>query len=552
MPTRFRRLFWLTLAVTAIMALATGAVAAHEGRPVGDYRFIVGWLEEPTYEGGRNAISVRVNRVVEGNDHDDSDGHHGEQTGSVPATESDTSAGHHQTDDTPTEEHDTSTDHHGEGEEEESMESAAHEGGHHGPVEAASAMSVDIEAAIDPFSGVNVHVDPSGFTFAPESVNLDNVDGEGHAHIYVDGVKLSRVYTPWFHLDGLQPGTYEVEVRLNTNDHSEYVWNGEVVKASTQVEIPEPRDSVGHHDNATTAADSEMSVSIRLEPDPLGGANLFITGTTGFTFTPDHAGDHHHAGEGHAHVYVNGVKVSRIYGNAFQLGRMAEGLNEVRVTLNANDQSEYTWNGEPVQAIATISIAEGMGGAGYESPDEGHHSSLAPRGGAGKPLASIAGQSESQGVVPVEGLEDSLRVEVKHVASGETRSLDLEAIAGDPGHYVAGLIPTAPGVYEFRVFGNIEGLAIDETFASYGGGGGFDDVQTSAELQFPVVLPEVREIQSGVRGAMQTAQQAQDAALAAQEDRGGNALVIVALIVGIVGAVLGAGGLLLGLRGRRS
>ena len=138
------------------------------------------------------------------------------------------------------------------------------------------------------------------------------------------------------------------------------------------------------------------------------------------------------------------------------------------------------------------------------------------------------------------------------MASGATRTLGLEAVAGDPGHYVAGLIPTAPGVYEFRVFGDIEGTAVDETFASVGGGGGFDDVRTPAELQFPVVLPEVREIESGVRGALQTAQQAQDAALAAQKGDGGSVLVIVALVVGIVGAALGAGGLFAGLRGRNS
>ena len=92
---------------------------------------------------------------------------------------------------------------------------------------------------------------------------------------------------------------------------------------------------------------------------------------------------------------------------------------------------------------------------------------------------------------------------------------------------------------------------MDETFVSEGAGGDSDDIRTSAELQFPVQLPEIREIESGVRGALQTAQQAQDAALAAQEG-GSNTLAIVALIVGIAGTVLGAGGIFMGLRGRQS
>ncbi len=561
MRKRLRRFAWPMLALVVVMGLTAGAAAAHEGRPVGDYRFIVGWLEEPTYEGHTNAISVRVNKVVEGGTHDDSDGHHGRETGSARTSQDNESA------------------HPSEGGSHGAASGNDHDGGHHGPDEAASAMSVEVEATIDPVSGVNIHTRTSGFTFAPERVNEDHVEGEGHAHIYVDGAKISRVYTPWFHLDGLNPGRYEVEIRLNTNDHSEYTWGGEVVKASVEVDVPESGKGMAHHGAASTEADSSMSVDIRVEPDPLGGANLFITDTTGFAFAAGSAGGHHVSGEGHAHVYVNGVKVSRVYGNAFQLGKMAEGRNEVRVTLNTNDHSEYTWEGEPVQSTVQVEILEGMGGAGYgtagtdaggtshgkehdldrngddgdhpETEDRDNSRSIQPRG-FGKLLASMAGQAREESVVPVEGLEGSLRVEVRHFASGERRTLDLEAVAEDPGHYTAALIPTAPGVYEFRVFGDLEGLAIDETFVSTGGGGGFDDVQTPAELQFPVVLPEVREIESGVRGALDTAQQAQDAALAAQENHSGNALVIVALVVGIVGTVLGAGGLFLGLRRRDS
>ena len=138
-----------------------------------------------------------------------------------------------------------------------------------------------------------------------------------------------------------------------------------------------------------------------------------------------------------------------------------------------------------------------------------------------------------------------------HVSSGASKTIDVYAVFGDPGHYTAALIPTAAGVYEFRVFGTIEGTSIDETFVSKGAGGGFDDIRTSSDLQFPVQLPEIREIESGMRGALQTAQQAQDAALSSQESNSGNALSIVALIVGIVGAILGGGGIFLALRARQ-
>ena len=146
--------------------------------------------------------------------------------------------------------------------------------------------------------------------------------------------------------------------------------------------------------------------------------------------------------------------------------------------------------------------------------------------------------------MPVEGLEGSLQVEVTHVATGASRILDLQAAWGDPGHYVAGLIPTASGVYEFRVFGTIEGTPVDETFVSAGGGGDFDDIQSSTAIQFPEQLPEMREVVGAVQGARDLAQQAQDAALSAQAggttaEGGGNALAIVALIIGIAGCFAG-------------
>lgn len=212
------------------------------------------------------------------------------------------------------------------------------------------------------------------------------------------------------------------------------------------------------------------------------------------------------------------------------------------------------WQEEPayegVKNAASVQISKVVESESGEH-GEGGHSSLTPT--APKVLASVTGQHAQ--TVPVEGLEGSIQVEVTHVPTGASRVQELLAVFGEPGHYVAVMIPTASGVYEFRVFGTIEGVAVDETFVSRGGGGGFDDIRTSADLQFPEQLPELREIESGVRGALDTAQQAQDTALAAQES-GGNTLAIVALIVGIAGVVIAGvafvvGSVLPALRGRQ-
>ena len=144
-------------------------------------------------------------------------------------------------------------------------------------------MSVALIVTTDPISGANVQILTEGFTFAPENVNGAHVEGEGHAHIYVDDVKISRVYTPWYHLGSLTPGEHEIRVTLNANSHQEYAIGGTNVEAITQFSYQEPH---GHgHAPETREAENRMAVSITLEPDPLGGANLYLE-TDGFTFAP--------------------------------------------------------------------------------------------------------------------------------------------------------------------------------------------------------------------------------------------------------------------------
>ena len=160
--------------------------------------------------------------------------------------------------------------------------------------------------------------------------------------------------------------------------------------------------------------------------------------------------------------------------------------------------------------------------------------------------------------IPVEGLAETLQVEVTHVPSGASRIMDLRAVFQAPGDYTADLIPTAPGVYQVRVFGSIEETAVDETFVSAGGGGGFSDVESKTDLYFPEPLAEIRELESAVRGAVAAAQEAQDAALAGSSDTdsedgdSGNTLAIVAIILGAAGAVAGSAAGIVAVRRRGS
>ncbi len=132
---------------------------------------------------------------------------------------------------------------------------------------------------------------------------------------------------------------------------------------------------------------------------------------------------------------------------------------------------------------------------------------------------------------PVLGASETLQVEVIHVPTGEQRTMDLRPLVQDPGSYTADFVPTAPGAYTFRFFGEIEGESFDESFTS--GPNTFDEVTPSQRVQFPIELRETRELQSALEGVQSdlilTDQRADDADSAAS----------TALIVAIIGMVVG-------------
>ena len=100
------------------------------------------------------------------------------------------------------------------------------------------APSVDLVVHKDPKGGYNAEIKTTNFTFKPENASTEHVFGEGHAHIYVDGVKINRVYGNWYHLASLGgSGTHEVRVELSANSHAAYMHNGEVIEDIEVVEV---------------------------------------------------------------------------------------------------------------------------------------------------------------------------------------------------------------------------------------------------------------------------------------------------------------------------
>ena len=100
-----------------------------------------------------------------------------------------------------------------------------------------SAPGLEIELRKDPMTGWNLHVIPQNFRFAPENASATDADGEGHAHVYINGTKLARLYGNWMHISFLPKGEVEVKVSLNANSHSPLMVENTPVSAAVTVQV---------------------------------------------------------------------------------------------------------------------------------------------------------------------------------------------------------------------------------------------------------------------------------------------------------------------------
>jgi len=93
-------------------------------------------------------------------------------------------------------------------------------------------MSIDFDITKDDMSGVNIEIFTTDFEFSPKNVNQKHIDGEGHAHLYIDGEKWGRIYGKHIHVGGISSGNHIFLITLNTNLHDEYSINGKGIKKS--------------------------------------------------------------------------------------------------------------------------------------------------------------------------------------------------------------------------------------------------------------------------------------------------------------------------------
>jgi hypothetical protein len=124
---------------------------------------------------------------------------------------------------------------------------------------------------------------------------------------------------------------------------------------------------------------------------------------------------------------------------------------------------------------------------------------------------------------PVVGADKTLKIQIRQGAS--TQAFPLRAVFGQNGYYVADILPTRDGEYQWIFTGSINGDAINETFDT--ADGKFNKVEPQTALQFPLALPDPAQSASAVQAAQADAANART-------------LAYVGIAVGILGVLAGA------------
>lgn len=225
----------------------------------------------------------------------------------------------------------------------------------HATMEASEPLAIGMDVAIEDGGGINIHIMTEGWRWTPENVNEDHVPGEGHAYIYVDGVKTS-VYTPYYHIPGLEAGSHHIRVALHANNHDEMHVNGFPVEAVATVIVNED-DHEHEHEPAPVDGTALMSIDATAHVDATGGYNLEVD-VTDFVISGEGVDGEHVPGEGYAVVSIDDTYHNRLYGDWIQIPALEPGTHTITVSLFAYDHSPYHWDGEPIETSVTVKVSD--------------------------------------------------------------------------------------------------------------------------------------------------------------------------------------------------
>ena len=190
-------------------------------------------------------------------------------------------------------------------------------------------------------SGWAVIYNANNFTFNAEKASSGHIAREGHGHLFVNDIKISRLYGEPYYLKNLNIGVNEVKVTLNTNNHSSYVSNGIPIEKKVLVIVDKSSENISEIDFIEKEWPKEILPKVKIEvvKDKMKGWNLQIK-IKNYSFygfdSEAKIGDC-------ALLSINNVNITKLFGHAYHIGMLPKEHNIVKVSLLASDDTIYTF-----------------------------------------------------------------------------------------------------------------------------------------------------------------------------------------------------------------
>jgi hypothetical protein len=97
------------------------------------------------------------------------------------------------------------------------------------------------------------------------------------------------------------------------------------------------------------------TIQLTVHEDLMSGWNLEIQ-TTNFQFSPETVNQEPQLNRGHGHLYINGEKISRVYGPWLHVPSLPSGRNEITVELNADNHQPFAYQGEKIESTVVVEV----------------------------------------------------------------------------------------------------------------------------------------------------------------------------------------------------
>jgi len=85
--------------------------------------------------------------------------------------------------------------------------------------------------------GWNLEIQVENFQFTHHHLYHENTFNEGHAHLFINGEKITRIYGSWYYIRELPPGNHEITVTLSSNNHEDFVFEGEMIQDTEMIRV---------------------------------------------------------------------------------------------------------------------------------------------------------------------------------------------------------------------------------------------------------------------------------------------------------------------------